>query len=153
MMTFLFVMHGLFAIALLGAITHQAVGLWLPSRSSDPNFIGRFRAVKAASYTNAIIVLFVITFALGAIVYPNYRIGARVFMENLRMGAAVGSFEVKEHLVTFALGLLPAYWFLATAPGSRPCTNAKARRPPDDHLRLGRLPCRARTQQHQRGVR
>lgn len=116
MMTFLFVMHGLFAIALLGAITHQAVGLWLPSRSSDPNFIGRFRAVKAASYTNAIIVLFVITFALGAIVYPNYRIGARVFMENLRMGAAVGSFEVKEHLVTFALGLLPAYWFFWRQP-------------------------------------
>ncbi len=116
MMTFLFVMHGLFAIALLGAITHQAVGLWLPSRSSDPNFIGRFRAVKAASYTNAIIVLFVITFALGAVVYPSYRIGARVFMENLRMGAAVGSFEVKEHLVTFALGLLPAYWFFWRQP-------------------------------------
>jgi hypothetical protein len=116
MMTFLFVMHGLFAIALLGAITHQAVGVWLPSRSSDPNFIGRFRAVKAASYTNAIIVLFIITFALGAVVYPNYRIGARVFMENLRMGAAVGSFEVKEHLVTFALGLLPAYWFFWRQP-------------------------------------
>jgi len=116
MMTILFVMHGLFAIALLGAITHQAVGVWLPSRSSDPNFIGRFRAVKAASYTNAIIVLFIITFALGAVVYPNYRIGARVFMENLRMGAAVGSFEVKEHLVTFALGLLPAYWFFWRQP-------------------------------------
>ena len=108
MMTFLFVMHGLFAIALLGAITHQAMGLWWPYKSADPNFLGRFRAVKAASYTNAIIILFLITFALGAVVYPTYRIGARVFMENLRMGAAVGSFEVKEHLVSFALGLLPA---------------------------------------------
>ena len=85
-MTFLFVMHGLLAILLLGAITHQAAALWLPSRSSDPNFIGRFRAVKAASYTNAIIILFIVTFALGAIIYPSYRIGARVFMENLRMG-------------------------------------------------------------------
>ena len=116
MMTFLFVLHGLLAIGLLGAITHQAVALWLPSRSVDPNFIGRFRAVKAASYTNAIIILFILTFALGAIVYPAYRIGARVFMENLRMGAAVGSFEVKEHLVSFALGLLPAYWFFWRQP-------------------------------------
>ena len=106
MMTFLFVMHGLFAIALLGAITHQAVGLWWPYKSADPNFLGRFRAVKATSYTNAIIILFLITFVLGAVVYPTYRIGARIFMENLRMGAAVGSFEVKEHLVSFALGLL-----------------------------------------------
>jgi hypothetical protein len=115
-MTFLFVMHGLLAILLLGAITHQAVALWLPSRSADSNFIGRIRAVKAASYTNAIIILFLLTFALGAVVYPTYRIGARVFMENLRMGAAVGSFEVKEHLVSFALGLLPAYWFFWRQP-------------------------------------
>jgi len=116
MLTFLFVMHGLLAIALLGAITHQAVAVWLPSRSADRHFMGRFRAVKAASYTNAIIVLFLLTFALGAVVYPTYRIGARVFMENLRMGAAVGSFEVKEHLVSFALGLLPTYWFFWRQP-------------------------------------
>jgi hypothetical protein len=116
MMTFLFVMHGLFAIMLIGAITHQAMGLWWPYKSADPNFLGRFRAVKAASYTNAIIILFLITFALGAVVYPTYRIGARVFMENLRMSAAVGSFEVKEHLVSFALGLLPAYWYFWRQP-------------------------------------
>lgn len=116
MMTLLFVMHGLLAIALLGAITHQAIALWLPSRSPDPNFLGRFRAVKAASYTNAIIILFILTFALGALVYPAYRIGARIFMENLRMGVAVGSFEVKEHLVSFALGLLPAYWYFWRQP-------------------------------------
>jgi membrane-bound metal-dependent hydrolase YbcI (DUF457 family) len=116
MMTFLFVMHGLFAIMLIGAITHQAMGLWWPYKSADPNFLGRFRAVKTGSYTNAIIILFLITFALGAVVYPTYRIGARVFMENLRMSAAVGSFEVKEHLVSFALGLLPAYWYFWRLP-------------------------------------
>lgn len=111
MNTFIMILHGLFAIALLGAITHQAVSVWLPSKSSNPNFIARFRMVKAASYTNSIIILFLLTFILGAVVYPAYRIGARVFMENLRMSAAVGSFEVKEHLVSFALGLLPAYWY------------------------------------------
>jgi hypothetical protein len=114
--TFLFVLHGLCAIALLGAITHQAAAVWLPARGPNPSFVTRFRAVKAASYVNAIIVLFLITFVLGAVVYPTYRIGARVFMEDLRMSAPVGSFEVKEHLITFALGLLPTYWYFWRSP-------------------------------------
>ena len=116
MITFLFVLHGLCAIALLGAITHQAAAVWLPVRGPDPSFVARFRAVKAASYVNAIIILFLITFTLGAIVHPTYRIGARIYMEDLRMSAPVGSFEVKEHLITFALGLLPTYWYFWRAP-------------------------------------
>jgi len=116
MTTFLFVLHGLCAIALLGAVTHQAASVWWPVRRPNAAFITRFRAVKAANYANAIIVLFILTFALGAVVYPVYRIGARVFMENLRMGAAVGSFEMKEHLATFGLMLLPAYWYFWRVP-------------------------------------
>lgn len=116
MITFLFVLHGLCAIALLGAITHQAASVLAPVRGGNPGFLARFRAVKAANYVNAIIVLFLITFTLGSIVYPAYRIGARVFMEDLRMSAPVGSFEVKEHIITFALGLLPAYWYYWRLP-------------------------------------
>jgi hypothetical protein len=116
MTTFLFVLHGLFAIALLGAVTHQAASVWMPVRHPNPSFVTRFRAVKAANYTNAIIVLFLLTFAMGAIVYPTYRIGARVYMENLRMSASVGSFEMKEHLVSFGLALLPAYWYFWRNP-------------------------------------
>jgi hypothetical protein len=117
MITFLFVLHGLFAMALLGAITHQALSVWWPVKGGgNPSFMARFRAVKAANYVNAIIVLFVITFILGSIVYPNYRIGARVFMENLRMSATVGSFEMKEHLVSMGLALLPAYWYFWRQP-------------------------------------
>ena len=116
MITFLFILHGLFAIALLGAITHQAVAVALPVKSASASFVTRFRAVKAASYTNAIIVMFLVTFVLGAIVYPTYRIGARITLEDLRMGAAVGSFEMKEHLISFALGLLPAYWYFWRQP-------------------------------------
>jgi hypothetical protein len=114
--TFLFVMHSLCAVALLGAITHQAASVWAPVRKPGAAFLNRFRAVKAANYVNAIIVLFLITFTLGAIVYPNYRIGARVYMEDLRMSAPVGSFEVKEHLMTFGLALLPAYWYFWRLP-------------------------------------
>jgi hypothetical protein len=116
--TLVFIFHGLFSIALLGAISHQAAAVWWPVRAGGgvPGFMTRFRAVKAANYVNAIIVLFVITFALGAIAYPAYRIGARIFMENLRMSATVGSFEVKEHLVSMGLGLLPAYWYFWRQP-------------------------------------
>ncbi len=115
--TWIFIFHGLFAVALLGAVTHQALAVWWPVRgSASPNFMMRFRAVKAANYVNAIIVLFLITFTIGSIVYPTYRIGARVTMENLRMSASVGAFEVKEHLISMALGLLPAYWYFWRQP-------------------------------------
>ena len=116
MTTFLYVLHGLFAMALIGAVTHQAASVWVPVRRPNPTFITRVRAVKAANYTNAIIVLFILTFIMGAIVYPSYRIGARVYMENLKMSASVGSFEMKEHLVTFGLALLPAYWYFWRNP-------------------------------------
>lgn len=125
MITIIMIFHGLFAIALLGAVTHQAMSVWLPSRSPNPNFMARFRTVKAASYTNTIIILFLLTFIMGSIVYPAYRIGARVFMENLRMSAAVGSFEVKEHLITFALGLLPAYWYFWKHPDATDQTRTR----------------------------
>jgi hypothetical protein len=111
MVTLLFVLHGLSAMALLGAVTHQASSVWLPVRRPNAGFVGRFRMVKAANYTNAIIVLYLSTFTLGSLVYPAYRIGARIYLENLRMSALVGSFEMKEHLVTFGIALLPAYWY------------------------------------------
>ncbi len=110
-MTTIFIFHGLCAIALLGAITHQAASVWIPARGPDGSFVSRFRAVKSTSFVNAIIVLFLITFILGSISYPSYRLGARVYLEDLRKSAPVGAFEVKEHIVSFALGLLPAYWY------------------------------------------
>ena len=116
MTTYLLILHGLCAVALLGAVTHQAAAVWAPVRKPGTAFLTRFRAVKAAGYVNAIIVLFLCTFTLGAIVYPAYRIGARVYMEDLRMSGPVGSFEVKEHLMSFALALLPAYWFYWRLP-------------------------------------
>ena len=115
MTIYLLILHGLCAVALLGAITHQAASAWAPAKGGA-SFLTRFRAVNASSYVNAVIVLFIVTFALGAIVYPAYRIGARIYMEDLRMSKPVGSFEVKEHLVTFGLGFLPAYWYYWRAP-------------------------------------
>ena len=54
--TTLLIIHGLLAVALLGAITDQAVSVWMPVRSKAGNFVTRFRAVPSTSYVMAIIV-------------------------------------------------------------------------------------------------
>jgi hypothetical protein len=122
---FLLICHGLCAVALLGAITHQAAAVWIPVTKGSASFFTRFRAVKAAGYVNAVITLFLITFVIGSIIYPTYRVGARIFMEELRMGPQVGSFEVKEHLISFGLALLPAYWYYWRLPHDPADTGAR----------------------------
>ena len=114
----LLIVHSLLAVTLLGALTHQASSLWWPARATagDATFVTKFRAVKAANYVNAIIVLFILTFVVGAYIYPSYRIGARIYMEDLKMSPFVGSFEFKEHIVSIGVGLLPAYWYFWRKP-------------------------------------
>ena len=68
MWTVLLIVHGLLAVALLGAITHQTMSVWRPARKPAASFIARFRAVAAGSYTNAIIVMYLCTATLGAII-------------------------------------------------------------------------------------
>lgn len=117
MITTLLIIHGLLAVALLGAITHQALSVWWPVRAGASGFVDRFRAVRSASYTNAIIVLYVVTAFLGGVLlYPTYRLTVRVLLSQLRLNAANGIFEFKEHLVAIGLGLLPAYWYYWRQP-------------------------------------
>jgi hypothetical protein len=116
MIATLLIIHMLFAVAAIGAITHQAVGQLWPASGRATNFIHRFRATQGAAYVNAVIVLYLVTVVLGGLLYPTYRIGARAFMESLRLYPYVGSFELKEHIVALGLGLLPAYWWLWREP-------------------------------------
>ncbi len=111
MITVLLIVHGLLAVALLGAITHQALSVAhrVPA-SANRSFVGKFRAVGAANYTNAIVILFIVTSIGGALLYPQYRLDVRPALEDLNMRAANGSFEIKEHLAAIGLGLLPIYW-------------------------------------------
>ncbi len=111
-MPYLLIVHMLCAVALIGAITHQALGVIAPVKSAPHSFFGRFRAVNGAGYVNAIIVLFVIVNILGWFVYPNYRIGARLEMTDLRLLVQVGTFEVKENIMALGLATLPLYWWL-----------------------------------------
>ena len=108
--TVLLIAHGLLAVALLGAITHQAASVWLPV-ARPAGFVGRFRAVPGATYVNAIVVLYLLTFLLGGIIYADYRIEVRTVVEQLGLRAQNGSFELKEHFAAMGLAVLPAYWY------------------------------------------
>ena len=81
MATALLIVHGLVAVALLGAITHQALATWAPSRARPNSVFGRFRAVPSASYANAIVVLYAVTALLGGIVYLYFRTDIRPDLE------------------------------------------------------------------------
>ena len=125
MVTVLLIVHGLLAVVLLGGITHQAMSVAWPSRRKE-GIVSSFRAVSGSVYTNANVVLYLVTVTLGGTIYPVYRVGVRTYLENARLYPAVGSFEVKEQFVAVGLGMLPLYWMLW-------------RRPPEDGTRSARL--------------
>jgi hypothetical protein len=119
----LVITHGLVAFLLLGAITHQVVSVWAPVRASASNFVARFRAVGSANYVNAIVILYVVTALLGAIIYTKYRISARLTLEQGGYWKSFGAFELKEHFIALGLALLPAYWYF-WQPSSAPSDTA-----------------------------
>ena len=117
MIVALLIAHGLLAVALLGAITHQAWSL-VPRRGSPgpQSFVDRFRSVDSGAYATAVVVLFVVTAIGGGLLYPQYRLDVRTALEDLQLRAANGVFEIKEHLAAIGLGLLPTYWLFWRAP-------------------------------------
>ena len=110
MNTALLIIHGLVAVALLGAITHQTIAAWMPSRGRRGSFFGRFRAVASAPYANAIVVLYAVSALLGGIVYLYFRIDIGPDLERAGHWQILGLFDIKEHFVSIGLALLPAYW-------------------------------------------
>ena len=109
--------HGILAVFLLGALTHQAFAVaWKPARG-EQNFFANYRAVRAERYVNTVIILYLLTFFVGGfLLYPEYRYLIRPLLEQLHKNATLGSFEVKEHLVTMGAALLPVYWYLWKRP-------------------------------------
>jgi hypothetical protein len=108
MISFWTILHGLLAIALVGAITHQGLSAWrAPGRARL--FVDRFRAVPAAGYANAVVVLYVLTFTLGAFIYPTYVLDVKASLADTGLRKTIGVFQLKEHLAVVGLGLLPVY--------------------------------------------
>lgn len=106
----LLILHSLLAVALLGAITHQAIALKFGPGSAKESFAARYRSVDASAYAGAIVLLFAAGTLLGALLYPSYRMVVRPVLELNGLRAANGAFEIKEHLSALGLLLLPAYW-------------------------------------------
>jgi hypothetical protein len=117
MITLLLLVHALLAVGLLGAITHQALSVASsPSTSARRSFFTRFRNVNGPAYASPIVVLFVLTATLGALLYPQYRVDVRVLLEDTNSRSANGLFEIKEHFIAVGLGALPAYWLSWRTP-------------------------------------
>jgi hypothetical protein len=118
MATTLLILHGLIAVALLGAITHQALATCAPPRIKPLSFFGRFRAVPGAGFTNAIVVLYLVSALFGAAVYLYFKIDVQPHLERDRHWHALGFFDLKEDFTVIGLGVLPAYWFCWRRPAN-----------------------------------
>jgi hypothetical protein len=111
--TILFIAHALLAVALLGALTHQAAAVLAPARAGAAGgIVTRFRSVSGPGYATAVCVLWVLAFILGGWIYAKYRIYVRIPIEQEGFFKTLGAFELKEHLATIGLGFLPFYWHL-----------------------------------------
>lgn len=119
MIQVLLVLHALVGAALLGAITHQAFSVARRPASPPRSFVERFRGVNSPTFTNVIVLLFVVAALLGGLLYPRYRIDVRPMLEDMQLRAANGIFETKEHFAAVGLGLLPAYWLFWRPPLAR----------------------------------
>ena len=119
MATTLLILHGLVAVALLGAITHQTLATFAPPKAKPHSFFGRFRTVPGAGFTNAIVVLYLISWLLGAVVYLYFKIDLQPHLERDRHWHALGFFDLKEDFTAIGLGVLPAYWFCWRRPLGR----------------------------------
>lgn len=108
-MTALLIIHGLVGVALLGAITHQAVSLFRRRAARSGSFMDRYTGVNQKTFTVAVVCLYVAQLILGAIIYPTYRLSVRIPFEEMSLGWAVGVFELKEHFAGLGLSLLPIY--------------------------------------------
>jgi hypothetical protein len=106
--------HLVCSVALLGALTHQAVSVVMPVRqvAGPPGFITRYRAVPPFGYAATVCVLWIITFILGAFIYTKYRTYVRIPIEQSFHWWTQGFFDFKEHVASIGLVMLPAYWYL-----------------------------------------
>ena len=112
MMIAVLIVHGLLAVTLLGAITHQIVAALRAKPARGPSFIEHYTGVNQRVFTWAVVMLYGTTTLSGAIIYPSYRLNVRIPFEEMSLGWAVGLFELKEHFGGLGLCLLPLYAWL-----------------------------------------
>jgi len=109
MVTTLLIFHSLVGVALLGGITHQTVSLLRRRTVRTGSFVDRYTGVTQKTFTIAVVSLYVANVALGALIYPSYRLNVRIPFEEMSLGWAIGLFELKEHFAGIGLAALPFY--------------------------------------------
>jgi hypothetical protein len=114
--TILMIVHGLLAVALLGAITHQAMSVLMPVRRvagavGETGIVTRFRSVQGAGYAAAVCVLWIVIYIFGSWLYTKFRMYVRIPIEAQGFWKTQGVFDLKEHVASIGLGLLPIYWY------------------------------------------
>jgi len=93
----LLVLHAGGSIVLIGAATHHALQMRHYLR-------GRFGAARLEKiYAKVISVAYLLTFALGALLYPTYRVRVRGFYLDRHAPFFAGLFDVKEVYASLAL--------------------------------------------------
>jgi hypothetical protein len=112
------ILHGLVAIALIGAITHQALSVWRTRPVPARTFFSRFRAVPSAGYANAVSLLYILAFIIGSYIYPTYVIDVKTSLAEQGMRYTLGVFQIKEHVAVVGLLLIPAYLHFWRVPSA-----------------------------------
>ncbi len=109
MIAFWTILHGILAIGLLGATTPPGTD-GVAQAAPAERFVDRFRAIPAARFATAVVVLYVLTFALGAAIYPTYVLDVKGAVADYGLRKTIGVFQIKEHVSVMGLSVLPAYW-------------------------------------------
>ena len=91
-------------------MTHQTLAAWSTAGARPSSFFGRFRSVRSGSFANAVVVLYVVSALLGAVLYLYFRVDIRPTLERAGHWPVLGFFDIKEHFAAIGLALLPAYW-------------------------------------------
>ncbi len=117
MMIAALIVHGLCAIFLLGALSHQAASCWRqPGAGRATTLTAGFMAVRGPLYGRAVVVSYVLTMLLGDVVYGPYRVDVKTMLFDLQLWPWNGVFEIKEHLVALGFFLLLPYAALWSHP-------------------------------------
>jgi hypothetical protein len=118
MMIALLLLHGLCAMFLLGALSHQAAASWNNQlgKGRAATLGDGFAAVRGPLYTNAVVISYLLTMLLGDVVYGPYRVDVKTMLFDLQLWWWNGLFEIKEHLVALGLFLLLPYRLLWRTP-------------------------------------
>jgi hypothetical protein len=115
----LLLLHAAAAIVLIGSATHNGI---LAVRQ----LLGRpVRAALQRLYVHVLGIAYLITFALGLLNYPAFRLGVRATHLDANVPLATGFFEVKEHWIAIGLVILACYWPMSrNMHGSRGTSDA-----------------------------